>query len=450
MPRTLGLLIPLAALGLAALAAIPSPAKEPRRAPEIRAVGSRQVSTDAATTRHLESILAIDPSDSRRWLAASMTQEATSVAVYRSSDAGTTWARAVRTDGGNDFPGLDPTAVFDDQGRAYLTAVGDTTVVWVSADSGLHWGAPNSVVAAPMDRPWLVFRRRPEAAGQIVLAGKLPITVFGQVAQDTIAVLRSSDAGRSFVGPKLYLPDPGRELLNVVGDTAVLPNGELLLALETFSPAVIGDELLVGSTTTAISRGGGFSEPRPGPEFRVYGHRREGKSLFGLGGAKLAVDRTTGSRRGRLYMAWLDASSGAYRVRTASSADGGSHWTPAVDVGGGWGTSDASTVAVSVDGRGVAGVAWYDRRADPTDRCYQPYFAASTDGGATWASGPIDSAPTCPLRRDAGDPVASEYRFKNGGDTQGLVGLPDGGFASAWIREFQGELQLWSARIEVR
>lgn len=413
----------------------------------VRALPGKPISTDAPMARHLESALAVDPRDSRRLIAASMVfGEREGVAVYRSPDAGSTWVRATRPDGGDLFPGLDPDLVFDDRGRAYLVTISDKTAVWSSEDGGLHWGPPATIVTTAMDRPWLGFTPAGGGAGQLVVAAKLNITVFGHLAQDVIAVSRSNDGGRTFAFPRLLLPPPESALLNVVSDLKALPNGEVVLALEMFPPESLRSSPLVGSRMTIASRTGGFTDPRPGPEFRVYGHASEGKSLFGLGGCRLAVDRTAGARR--LSMAWLDATEGWYRVKVAASTDGGASWSSPVTVSDGTTPTDASTPAIAVDGRGVIGVSWYDRRADPTDRCYQPYFAASTDGGATWSpSIAMDTGPSCPIPQGT-DPIGSEYRYKNGGDTQGLVGLPEG-FHMAWIRQSGAELQLWSTRVNV-
>ena len=44
---------------------------------------------------------------------------------------------------------------------------------------------------------------------------------------------------------------------------------------------------------------------------------------------------------------------------------------------------------------------------------------------------------------------ANGNRFKNGGDTQGLVGLPNGGFHVAWINGASGKMQLWFTSVSV-
>jgi hypothetical protein len=289
----------------------------------------------------------------------------------------------------------------------------------------------------------------------------MPVKVFGHMASDILGVSCSPDGGASFPFPRLFLPAPERDLVNLPSDLLVLPDGRLLLTLQLFRPESLREAPLHGTYATIVSSDGGrsFGEPRVGPAFRTFGHAWEGKSLFGLSGARVAVDASKGPRSGRLYLTWLDAADGFYRVMSAASADAGATWSTPVRVDPNESETDASNPVIAVDGRGTVGVAWYDRRADPSDGCYQLFFAASVDGAATFSPGaPVDATPACPLRptgsssaSPAGDtdPVSSEYRFKNGGDTQGIVGLPDGGFHLAWIRPGRRELQLWSSRIAV-
>ena len=290
------------------------------------------------------------------------------------------------------------------------------------------------------------------SAPRVHVSGKLPIRVFGHIAEDVIAVSTSQDGGASFGFPRLILPAPEKELLNVVSDLAIAADGALVLALQLFPPQDLRVPLLKGRYSTIRSTDGGrtFSEPRRAAEFQTYGHGWEGKSLLGLGGGRLAVDTSRGPTRGRLYLAWLDVADGFFQVRAAASADGGKTWSAPVRVNDNTTPSDASNPAIAVNDEGVVGVTWNDRRADPSGRCFQAFFAASADGGATFrANERVSDALTCPIGKDAGDPVESEFRFKNGGDTQGLVGLPGGGFHIAWINGSSGKMQLWSTAVSV-
>ena len=121
-----------------------------------------------------------------------------SVAVYASRDSGHTWIRA--THGGDrnaQFDGLDPAVAFDREGAAYVLAAGAELAVWKSLDGGFTWGQPSVVPGRGWDRPWIgcVKGSSATAADRVVVAGKMPITVFGAIAQDIIAISASTDRG---------------------------------------------------------------------------------------------------------------------------------------------------------------------------------------------------------------------------------------------------------------
>jgi hypothetical protein len=456
-PERIRLAAGLAALFL--LGAGPSPGPPGL---EIVPAPGLQVSKDAPGTRHVESVLAIDPRNPQRLVAASMVLgEAGGIAVYASSDGGRSWRRGTRApDGGSLFDGQDPSVTFGPDGTVYLLCLGDELAAWTSRDGGRRWGDRTVVPGSRWDRSWIRVgagsRRAPR--GRLFVAGKLPLTVFDHIVRDIAALSTSDGPGTAFSFPRLLLPDPDEVSLNTVSDLVVAPDGRVILTFQLFDLQDFMAPLLSGSLMTIVSEDGGrtFTEPRPGPAFHAYGHGWEGKSLLGLGGGAMAIDTSGGPRDGRLYLTWVDAAGGFYRVMEASSDDGGASWSSPVPVSGDDSRTDQSTPAIAVDGHGVLGISWYDRRADPTDRCYQLHFAASADGGRAFsAARRLDDRPTCPLAgrssgRGSVDPVASGYRFKNGGDTQGLVGLPGGGFHLAWIGSGTEELQLWSTAVAVR
>jgi hypothetical protein len=452
--RTIGLCLSGSLTTLAILAAPAPPPKAPGSA--ITVFPGVQVSADEPEARHVESVLAVNPRDPKNLVSAAIVLGASArVAVYASRDGGQSWSRGKEGVGGSTtFDGIDPAVAFDREGNAYLVALGDKLALWRSSDGGLTWGGRALVPGSAWDRPWIGSDASGRAPldGRVYVAGKLPITVFGHQAQDVIALSVSRDRGATFSFPRLLLPAPEKSLLNVIGDLLVAPDGRLILTLQTFSPESLGHSPLTGSYPTIVSSDGGrtFTEPRPGPDFRTYGHAREGKSLFGLLGVSMAMDTAAGPRSGRLYLAWLDVIDGFYRVMAASSADGGVSWSKPVRLSDHQTSTDESVPAIAVTGEGIVGISWYDRRADPADGCYQLFFAASADGAETFSPNQrIDSRPTCPLGSFPGDPIASEYRFKNGGDTQGIAGLPGGAFHLVWIQGTTSEMQLWSVRVVV-
>jgi hypothetical protein len=447
----------LASSALALLGVGPLPAPPPARPLHITVLPSVLISADDPTHQHVESWLAMNPRDPLNLIAASIVLgEHDWVAAYTSRDGGKTWMRATHgTAAGKYFDGLDPAVAFDADGNAYLSTAAPAFGVWKSTDGGRTWGEPAMVPGAGYDRPFVACDRssRGTSRGRLYAVGKMPITVFGWPGRDVIAFSMSRDGGASFAFPRLLLPAPDKDLLNIVSDLLVTPEGRVILALEIIDAQPLDTPLLSGRYSIVTSDDGGhtFSEPRQVAVFHQYGHARESQSIKGLGGAKLALDTSLGPRHGSLYMVWLDAGDGHDQVMTAASPDGGGTWSKPVRVNDNEVGSNQSNPAIAVDGGGVVGVSWNDRRADPTDLCYQPFFAASADGGASFSPNvEVSQDLTCPAGSHAeGTPLDSDYRYLNGGDTQGIVGLPQGGFHLAWINGGAAQMQLWSTIVAV-
>jgi hypothetical protein len=448
----------LASSALALLGVGSLPAPPPARPPQITVLPGALISADDPTHQHVESWLAMNPRDPLNLIAASMVLgEHDWVAAYASRDGGKTWIRATRgAAAGKYFDGQDPAVAFDADGNAYLSTAADAFGVWKSTDGGRTWGEPAVVPGAAYDRTFVACDRSPHGGfrGRLYAVGKMPITVFGRPGRDVIAFSISRDGGASFAFPRFLLPAPDKDLLNIVSDLQVTPDGRVILALEIVDVQPLNKPLLSGRYSIVTSDDGGrtFSEPRQVAVFHKYGHAREAQSVKGLGAAQLALDTSPGPRHGTLYAVWLDAGDGSYQVMTAASSDGGGSWSKPVRVNDNEGASNQSNPAIAVDGEGVVGVSWNDRRADPTDLCYQPYFAASADGGASFSPNvEVSQDLTCPAGSHAeGTPLDSDYRYLNGGDTQGIVGLPQGGFHLAWISGSGGvQMQLWSTIVAV-
>lgn len=91
---------------------------------------------------------------------------------------------------------------------------------------------------------------------------------------------------------------------------------------------------------------------------------------------------------------------------------------------------------------GIVAVTWNDRRHDPEGRCYHHYVALSRDGGRTFGEGhQVSEEETC---------FPSGYRWQNGGDTNGLVALPDGSFRVVWAGPRPEDARPWTALIHPR
>jgi len=419
-------------------------------APDVEIVWTVAVSQQPDGALMVEPLLAVDPTDAGHLVATSMafTEEEAGTMVFSSRDGGRTW-QAGREVGAASrvFPSVDPTLDFAPDGTPYLATLHDGFAVWKRGDNDTAWIRTGTVPGGSYDRQWLRFDRTGgEHHGRLYSAGKIPIQVTGSPAQDVAAFSWSDDGGATFRSPQLVLPDPTAGSLNIVSGLVVLEDGSLLAPYhfihwpdagipegESWAPRLMDGEIAV-----LRSRDGRqWEAPVRIGHMRKWGQGAQTGMVKGMHSGGLAVGG------GSVHAVWSDILDGFLQVMAARSTDGGAIWGPAVRVNQGGLSSNHSNPGIAVDGRGNVGVLWNDRRDDPEDRCFRPYLAVSRDGGMTFASEvALAAEPLCP---PAG-------RWMNGGETQGLVGLPEGGFHAVWVGrgDAQPTSRLYSTRILVR
>lgn len=403
-------------------------------APTIERVAHTVISTDEPRAIFVEPILAADPGNPRHLVAAAMIFGGRrGSAVYQSTDGGTTWRRAGFGEGRDTvFPGGDPALTFDSGGRVYFATISPWRV-FTSTDGGGSFGAPVFVPSTSADREFIAaLGPGPDVTSQVVTIAKIPIRVFGSLAEDVLAMSRSTDHGRSFGPPHLALPPPDSQVLHVPSDIVPLPNGELLVGYDTWKLPLPERPHLEGQSWTVRARPtGDWGEPQLAAEYRKIGHPDEWTSSLGQGGGRLALGPAEGSKPGRLYLAFIDYRAGKYRLLVSASPDLGTTWeTPvALDPDS---PGNHSTPALAVDAHGNLAVAWNDRREDAGNRCFRTRITLSTDGGRSFLPSLAVGAPACPNgeRPRAGvfEPLNPGHRFGNGGETLGLVTLEKGRF----------------------
>lgn len=413
----------------------------------IRVTATAAVADGALGLEPVEPWLAVDPNDPKHLIASAMTTatDGLQAVVYASGDGGRTWTRAERGEGERLFPGGDPMATFGPDGEAYFTTLADDMTVWRSDDGGTRWPQRTRVPGGTYDRQWVaVDLGDGPRRGRVYSAGKVWITVFDNLARDAMAVSYSDDGGRTFRSPRLFLPDPDDEVLNVVSDLQVAGDGDVLVPFLTYfwrgERSRAGRAALVGRYSLARLGDDGRTHAGPyeiAPRYSFGNAHPAG--MKGLGGGKLGVDRSAGRFAGRLYLVWPQVIDDRLQVVVARSADGGRTWREPVRVNDGGFDADHSNPTLAVGDDGTVAVTWNDRRDDPSGRCFRLYGTVSTDGGETWHDNVVlGDGRACP-----------GGRWANGGDTQGLVALPDGGFVAAWIRQVDEGLQLWSTAFTV-
>jgi hypothetical protein len=338
--------------------------------------------------------IAVDPSDPAVVLAATMNVPDGRILAMTSRDFGVSWTRVPVPRADGSVIDNDPMVAFDTQGAAYLARIpagptGTSVEVVRSPDGGRTWEPPIRIqdsgqddkvalaVDATLDSP---HRDR------VYVAWKFP--------RGGVFVSRSLDRGATFT-PPLRIDDDAVSGL----DLAVASDGAVYLAFADYPRRSIrvmrsldGAGTFEASVEVAPLRARAYVVP-PSQCIRPA-----------IVHASIAVDRSSGPRRGTVYATWSDYPPGVDRticpeacgappvcvpgVYMARSDDGGSTWSaPAlvdderaseVDRYLQWTRVDPST--------GDLCVAYKDSRNDSTRAGADVYLRRSTDGGATWLS----------------------------------------------------------------
>jgi hypothetical protein len=346
---------------------------------------------------------------------------------------------------------FDPMAVAGTDGRIYVmqavltappgggSARREGTIrVWSTADEGRHWRGPAELKCpvAP-DHPRMVVDTTdgPHRGRLYIAWNEVADTVFKKKFH--IFLNYSDDGGQTFNDPILLGSEDDGKL--VITEPIVLADGTLLVTYYQYFFPLSGKRNEHQPVYVLQSTDGGdtFGKPQKIGEVGSSGWRylrRDFGRAFTL--PIFTADTSPTSRyRDRLYYVWDDATSGQSSIWLSMSSDRGRTWSkpralndnPAPTAG--MPPDFRMTPVVAVNRDGVVGVAWYDRRDDPTRRCWRQYFTASSDGGATFLPNvAISSAGSCP-DKDAAPTVYVSNVAADIDDTlpsqDEIAGLPD-------------------------
>jgi hypothetical protein len=401
---------------------------------------------------------------------------------YSSADGGATWTRGkVPKDMSIPFNG-DPVVSFDGDGVAYFSLIGvpenlggggtgfGTSVLRRSMDGGKTWSRATPV-GVIRDREYQVSDMTGgPMQGRLYLAGSGRL--WGPAGKEvrTIGLAFSDDKGASFIGMTTSMRDTGWSRGDFLDGLLVTPVGQLvLLATRGFVDA---DSAYAAEIVSRVSKDGGISL---GPIVLGPTYRR-GWPGDNVSGIAVAIDRSEGPYRGRVYVAAASVDSGVPRteasgrrgIRVMHSDDLGATWSPLRRVSDSVPNAPMNP-AIAVNRDGIVGVTWNDRRDDPKADCFRVYFTASLDGGDTFLPNVTptrkwtcanDAVNWVPVASSAQYPRDGKWpaelsvgviagRFTTGGDTQGLDAGGDGVFHSAWINGEQGPMHLWHTTYRV-
>ena len=444
-------------------------------APRIRVGPNVLVSRDGDVP-HCEMMVAANPRDPKNLLGASITLTRPSGGAankaYVSFDGGATWTDV-------NFPeelqhgGGDPQVGFGISGTAYFIGLSDGMNFYRSEDGGRTWGKA-LLLGRHHDHEMLVVDQTSgRFAGRIYLTDETEQKGSNEIEdlqmKRRVVLFRSSDDGRSFVGPVEVAVGNGQGI--AAENLLVLSDGTLFIPMIRYPNYAIDKKASTWKAIFSLSSDGGvtFSSPQPIAEIKFGGSEalmksRQSGRTDQFGGPVFAVDNRGSRFRDRLYAAWTDWEGGRLRLVLTRSSDRGKTWSKPRPVDPASEGSQFQPV-LDVNNEGTLGVFWYDTAGRPNRDGYDVYFAASIDGGETFlpksrvsteTSAPVGNGNLRPgpfVSSDRGMVVAdflSGYsRWPNGGDYMGLTTDGDGLFHPFWSDARTGTFQVYSAAIRV-
>jgi len=436
-------------------------------------VGAEIPVTSDGDVPHVELMAAAHPRDARRLIGAAITGTkrfgGMADKVYVSIDGGYAWTD-VDIPEQRTFGSGDPQVAFGASGTAYFTSLTNKfdeaskrdrvgLFVYRSEDAGLTWGKPIDLGFGYDHEQIVVDQSTGQFAGRIYLGALWGYPIY------RVGIFRSTDDGRSFVGPVEVANGKGEYGINVV-NLLVLSDGTLFVPFADFEFKPEKRKTNPHSNFWfALSRDGGVTFSPATKLFQQFRGDRDSLHLTTF--PVFAVDNATPAYRDRLYLVWTDFRFGRARLLFSMSTDRGQRWSepkvldPSVPP-----TVDQFQPAMTVNKDGVLAITWFDSRETNGARQYHEYFTASVDGGATFlATRRISTAPSKPFGAGNLALYPSEFRYPadslrvsllsaadrwgNGGDYMGLTSDAEGLFHPWWADSRSGTFQIYTTRVRV-
>jgi hypothetical protein len=378
---------------------------------------------------------------------------------YISFDHGRTWSHTLTVP-----VGTDPACAIGIKGVAFAASIHDVNqpdgksdsfiAVHRSGDGGRTWQESSiKLDTRSVDRNYITVDDR---RLRVYVHGYLqqPKDANGRALPSAFALYTSADAGRSFDRMVTWQSTtfstpwffPANGVVSEDGTfTALfveLDKTKRNMSYRT-DPASAPNEVNGALKIVRSHDGGQTLEPASKIADIYYDWRVPQLSM-----SSLAIDRSRGPFRERMYAVWPDARlEGRTQIFFSCSDDKGQTWSaPRVvsDDGAALKPGDHPNnfmPMIAVNKYGVVGVSWYDRRDNPDNLGYRVRFSASLDGGTTWL-------PSARVSTNANLVESADKRF-NGGDTGGLAADADGIFHALWIDNRTGVHQMWTATVAV-
>lgn len=408
-----------------------------------------------------ECYIAVNPRDPNNLVAGANDYQSGGIAAYTSTNGGRSWRSQILRLPFSLRIGSDPSIAFDSRGDVYYGFVAfnlnarnlptDTGVyVARSTNRGQSFGEPVAVVqhlrdpgADVEDKPLIAADANPMSphANNVYVTWTTFIGNIDNIQAIDIKMARSTDGGRRFSSPLLIRRSetiPQQWPQPVVG-----PNGEVYLVWMSGISYRIARSLDGGQTFERDRRAAGFYligtlDPETGRQFLNGGFRVINYPV-------LAVDTSTSSTRGNLYLVWSDGFNGDADILFTRSTDGGLSWQlPFMRLNDDplRNGRDQFFPWITVDPtNGDIVVVFYDRRNDRDNLLMDVYLTRSTDGGLTFS-------PNVKVTTERINPLVGSEPFGGMfiGDYNGLAAWA-GVAIPVWTDTRRGQQDIYGAQV---
>jgi hypothetical protein len=329
-----------------------------------------------------------NPSDPTQLVIADLdwTCATTYVATYSSVDSGTNWTHTCLPSqpglvgGGTPLIGYGLNNVlyagngnFDPNNHNKFRLITSA-----SQDNGLTWSTPTSVIDRSVGQ-WLAVDTSPSShVSGILYSTSLEFSLRSLY----VVVSHSRDGGQTWATDRLDRASSEHAMSIGTGGLAVARDGTVYVTWTHCKLTVSEGGCRTGRIYFARSTDGGktWSVPLEIAHPR-YGHLTGGgEIIFPTYTPWIATDNSTGPYSGNIYLSFPSFKP-PNLVGVMTSHDGGRTWNHPVPVSS-HNVADQFMNFISVAQDGTVGVTWLDRRRDRDH--YQPYYAISKDGGATF------------------------------------------------------------------
>jgi hypothetical protein len=287
---------------------------------------------------HCETMIAANPTDPKNLLGGSIVMirpdGGAANKAYVSSDGGSTWTDVT-------FPeemehgGADPQVGFGITGTAYFIGLSNGMNFYRSEDKGKTWSKPVNLGRNHDHEMLITDHTFGSFAGRIYLTDESDVP--GSKEMETlrmerrVVLFRSSDDGRSFIGPIEVARGNNTGL--AAENLLVLSDGTLFIPMIEYPNYATDKEAAIWKAVFSLSSDGGvtFSPPRPIAEIRFGGVKAMRKNqgsgrVDQMAGPVFAVD-VRGKFRDRIYAAWTEFEGDRYQLVLTSSSDCGKTWS---------------------------------------------------------------------------------------------------------------------------